>query len=218
MQSKKEDFIREYKEAIVEWTKVNQQEILIEYENYHWKNRDHDESVRARNELERKINLSRKRNVGGLDLATLDEIYDWGFNSRFPLRDEEDVISITKETFRNAENRDYSNAARKLMSITGVNISGATKVIGLSDQERLCIYDSRVGHALRSLRKNDKKVVLCPPDKGFKRDYNHATKDGWAKNYERLIWTIEIIKDYLKEQSHLLRIADVEMALFMIGR
>lgn len=58
----------------------------------------------------------------------------------------------------------------KLMSIRGVGIAGATKIIGLSDQENLCIYDSRVGHALRDLRKDGSKIILCPPDRSFKRD------------------------------------------------
>jgi hypothetical protein len=103
------------------------------------------------------------------------------------------------------------------MKTKGVGISRASKIVGLSNQERLCIYDSRVGHALRDLKKGGIKLIKCPPDRGFKRDWDKGTKKSWAIDYERLIWTMDVLKEYFKTKNHPLRAADIEIALFVLG-
>lgn len=213
---RKEDFVKEFKDAIIEWLRVREKEVL-KYNSYSWEGKDYEESVKARNELEEMIKFSRHKNNGGLGLETIDRIFEWGFGKKFPSRNEEEVIRKTREAFEFIEKGEYSSGVEMLMSIKGVGIAGATKIIGLSDQEKLCIYDSRVGHALRDLKKGGRKIILCPADRRFKRDYDYATKHGWAVNYEKLVWTLEVIRDYLQEKSHRLRIADIEMALFMMG-
>lgn len=213
---RREDFVKKIKDIIIEWVKVHDKEIL-NYKSYRWKHKDYEESVKTRNELEEAIKLSRKENNGGIDLETIDRIFEWGFGKKFPLRNEEEVISKTRKAFEFIEKGEHSKSVEVLMSINGVGIAGATKIIGLSDQEKLCIYDSRVGHALRDLKMGTQKIILCPANRGFKRDYDHATKHKWAENYEKLVWTLEVVRDYLKEKSYRLRIADIEMALFMMG-
>ena len=52
------------------------------------------------------------------------------------------------------------------MQISGVAIARATKVIGLSDQVNLCIYDSRVGNALKDLKIDSKKLIRCSSRSG----------------------------------------------------
>ncbi|GAG93918.1 unnamed protein product, partial [marine sediment metagenome] len=79
-----------------------------------------------------------------------------------------------------------------------------------------CIYDSRVGHALKDLKYDNKKIILCPP--GYNRPGDAASNNVWAEQYQRLIWTLEIIRDHLNEKGHTFRLADIEMALFMIGK
>lgn len=103
------------------------------------------------------------------------------------------------------------------MEIHGVGIAGASKILGLSNQEKLCIYDNRVGNALRELKKGGQRIILCPPDRSYKRGQDYTTKSGLAANYEKLIWTLEVIRDHLKEKSHNFRIADIEMALWKMG-
>ena len=102
------------------------------------------------------------------------------------------------------------------MALNKVGISLASKVIGLFDQENLCVYDSRVGAALRDLKYGNKRMILVPPGRG--RAGDSATDNRWAENYEKLIWTLEIVRDYLNEKGCTFRIADVEMALFMMGK
>ena len=177
----------------------------------------YEDSARKRNRLELEINESRKRNNGGIDLDTADKICIWGFGRKFPLRDQQEIIKITKKTFDHVDKEEYSQAVEKLMEISGVGISRASKIIGLSDQSKLSIYDSRVGNALKDLKKDNVKLIKCPPDRGYKRDFDRTTKKSWATNYERLIWTIEIMQEYFRTKQQPLRAAEIEMALFVIG-
>jgi hypothetical protein len=209
---KKSDFIRDFKQIIMSWVEEKEADILhiLEKGEYLWDGKNYENSVKERDRLELAIRESRKRNNGAIDLQTLDEICIWGFRQKFPLRDPQETIRITKEG--------YFEAIETLLNVSGVGISRASKIIGLSDQKNLCICDSRVGNALKDLKKENVKLILCPPDRGYKRDFDQTTRRGWAANYERLIWTIEIIQECFKKKSHPLRAADIEMALFVMGK
>jgi len=216
---KKNEFVKEFKETILNWVKEKEGEIvrILREGKYSWYCKNYEDPVRERDQLELAIKESRKQNEGGIDLETADRVCRWGFNRKFPLRDPQETIKTTKEAFEYVEKENYFEAAKTLMNVSGVGISRASKIIGLSDQNRLCIYDSRVGNALRELKKENVKLVLCPPDRSYRRDFNYTTKSGWATNYERLIWAIQIMQEYFKIKSRPLRAADIEMALFVMG-
>ena len=215
----KNDFVKQFEETIVNWVKENEAEILriSQERKYSWHGKSYEDSVRERDRLESAIKESRERNNGGIDLDTADEICLWGFRREFPLRDPQETIRITKKAFDYVDVEDYFEAVKTLIEIQGVGISRASKIIGLSDQNKLCIYDSRVGNALKDLRKDNMKLILCPPDQSYKRDFDQANNRRWATNYERLIWTIEIMQEYFREKTYSLRTADIEMALFVMG-
>lgn len=215
----KEFYLEKFRETILNWISEKETEMLdvLDKKKYSVGCKSFESSIRERNQLEMAINKSQEKNNGGVDLATLDRICLWGFNRRFPERNPNEVIKVTKKAFESADKEDYYSAVFELMKIKKVGISRASKIIGLSNQEKLCIYDSRVGHALRDLKKKGVKLVKCPPDQGYKRDYDLTTKSGWAMNYERLIWTIEIMQNYFKTKNRSLRAADVEIALFVLG-
>jgi len=216
---KKEGFVKEFKDTIIEWAERHGKEIL-DYKSYRWKGRTYEESVEARNELEKAIKLSRQKNNGGIDLVTADRIYQWGFGKDFPICDEKEVLTATREAFRFLDEGNCYQACKRLMWMQGVGVAGATKLLGLSDQENLCIYDSRVGHALKDLTKREKKIILCPLGRNMVGDNvpPNIADYIWSENYQKLIWTLEIIRGYLKEKEYSLRIADIEMALFMKGQ
>lgn len=164
--SKKEEFVKKFKDAIMKWVGLHKKDIL-DYRRYRWRGKTFEESVKARNVLEKAIKLSRQKNNGGIDLATADKIYMWGFGKRFPLRDEQEVVEATREAYRFLDDGDCYQACKRLMRINGVGVAGATKLLGLSDQENFCIYDSRVGNALRDLKK-DKKINSLPSRTHYK--------------------------------------------------
>ena len=217
----KENYMEKYRATILDWMAKKAAEILdiLDKKEYSVNRESFEDSIGKRNRLETMIKESRQRNEGGVNLATLDEITKWGFGQRFPCRDQIKVLEVTKEVFENVDRENYYEAILRMMvGIDGVGVSRASKIIGLSDQNKLCIYDSRVGHALRELRKGRNKLVKCPPDRGLKRDRDNVTKKDWAVNYERLIWTMEILREYFKAKNRSLRAADIEIALYVIGK
>lgn len=124
---------------------------------------------------------------------------------------------MTRRVFDLADKEKHFEASCKLMEIDRVGIAGATKLIGLSNQNKRCIYDSRVGASLKDLKKGHVRLIRCPP--GRKHRGEPTTPRSWAKNYERLIWTLEIMQGYLQQkidQSLNLRIGDIELALFAL--
>ena len=210
-------FLRKYQEAILKWSEENEDKIIEGRAGYSSKNKPTLECVKSRNDVSREIVLSRIRNGGGVDLETLDKVTMWGFDRRFPLRDPDEALRITTEAFNHLDVWAIREAILTLLQINGVGISRASKIIGLFDQENLCIYDSRVGNALKTLKYQGEKIILCPPGQNRNGDLNVGNPK-WAEHYERLIWTLEVIQDDLNQKGCTYRLADVEMALFMMGK
>lgn len=215
----KQLYLENYRETIVNWISEKETEILdvLDKKRYSVRGQSFEVSVGKRNALEMKIKESRLKNNGGVDLATVDDICRWGFGRDFPERDPDEVLKVTRNAFESADKDDFHNAAFEMMKPTGVNISRASKIIGLSDQEKFCVYDSRVGHALRTLKKGGVKLIRCPPDQSSKRDWDSGTKKIRAIDYERLIWTMGVFREHFKNRDRILRAADIEIALYVIG-
>jgi hypothetical protein len=209
-------FLRKYKQIILDWTKDNKSRLIEGRKNYSWNEKEPQTCLTERNQISKSITFSRTQNSGGIDLETLDMIMSFGGFGQFPLRDEEKVLKVTQRVFDFVDNGKISDAVQELLAIKGVGISRASKIIGLFDKERFCIYDSRVGTALKTLQFAEKPILKCPA--GRARSGDACSDSGWAKNYQNLIWTLEVIRDYLNSEGHQFSIADVEMALFMMGK
>jgi len=216
----KEDFVKKYKPTVIKGLQNNQNNIIEFFDKKKYSGNDSSFQlpIEKRDTFEKAICASRTQNNGAVDLNTLDQICYWGFHRTFPLRDEEMAKKITKEAFQYLDKGNFYEAVYKIMKeINRVSISRASKIIGLSNQNDLCIYDSRVGYALEDLKKDEVKLVRCPPSQEQKKNFDADTYKIWARNYERLIWIIEIMKDYFKAKNLNLRAADIEMALCFTG-
>ena len=209
-------FLKKHKQTILNWAKNNKSRLIEARKNYSWKDKQPQACLTERNEITESINFSRSQNSGGIDLVTLDLIMSWGGFGKFPLRDEQKVLDITRKVFDYIDQGKVSKAVEELLAIKGVGISRASKIIGLFDKERFCIYDNRVGTALKTLQFAEKPVLKCPA--GRARPGDPCSDSGWAKNYKHLIWTLEVVRDYLNLEGQQFSIADVEMALFMMGK
>jgi hypothetical protein len=211
-------FLAENGSVIIQWTKKNALKIKHARESYTWGKKSVETCVKERNQIAQALSNSRVRYKGAVDLGTLDLIIKWGFNRKFPLRDEKQALDLTKEAFERLDRGDVGSAALTLMDVRGVGISRASKILGLSDQENLCIFDSRVGNALRDLENCGIKLVRCPPGRVKGRVYEILSSEEWAEDYRKAVWTVQAIRDKLRSQGLDYTSADVEMALFMMGK
>ncbi len=209
-------FLKRYEQTILDWAKDNESRIVEGRKNYSWKDKEPQACLVERNEITASIRFSRSQNSGGIDLVTLDMIMSWGGVGKFPLRDEQKVIEITREVFNLVDQDKISKAIKELLVIDGVGIAQASKIIGLFDQDRFCIYDSIVGNALKTLQFAEKPVLKCPA--GPKIPGDICSDERWGENYQHLIWTLEVIRDYLNKEGYPFSIADIEMALYMMGK
>jgi hypothetical protein len=212
----KDLFLRKYKQVILDWAKANKSRLIESRKNYSWNNKEPQACLIERNEISQAIVSSRSQNSGGVDLETLDLIMSWGGFDKFPLRDENKVLELTRKVFDFVDNGKLSEAIEALLAVKGVGIAHASRIIGLFDQQRFCIYDSNVGNALKTLQFTEKPVLSCPA--GPKRVGDICSDARWAENYEHLIWTLEVIRDYLHSEGYPFSIADIEMALYMMGK
>lgn len=211
-----EQFLKKYKEVILDWARDNKSRLVEARKKYSWNDKEPKVCLKERSQISQSIVISRIQNAGGIDLETLDLIMSWGGFHQFPLRDKSKVLEITRRVFDFVDKGKISDAVEELLSIKGVGIARASKIIGLFDHERFCIYDSRVGQALKTLQFTEKPVLKCPP--GRARAGDICSDSRWAENYQRLIWTLEVIRDYLHLEGYPFSVADVEMALFMMGK
>jgi hypothetical protein len=212
----KDQFVRKYKQVILDWAKDNKSRLIEGRKNYSWEDKEPKACLVERNQISQSIVRSRIQNSGGIDLETLDLIMSWGGFPPFPLRDEDKVLDVTRRVFDLVDKGKVSDAVEALLEIKGVGIDRASKIIGLFDPQRFCIYDSRVGQALKTLQFAEKPVLKCPP--GPAKPGDICSDSRWAENYQRLIWTLEVIRDYLHSEGYPFSIADIEMALFMMGK
>jgi hypothetical protein len=212
----KDRFTNKYKLTILDWARDSKLRIVEGRKNYSWKDKAPKACLDERDEISREIIFSRTHHDGGVTLETLDLIMTSGGFDQFPLRDEDRVLETTRRAFDFVENGKVSEAIEELLTIEGVDVARASRIIGLFDQERFCIYDSRVGQALKTLQFDDKPAFNCPA--GPHKLGDICSDERWAENYQRLIWTLEIIRDYLDSEGYPFSIADIEMALFMMGK
>jgi hypothetical protein len=212
----KSQFLEKNKTTILEWTKLNKSRIVESRKNYSWADKEPRVCLAERDQITESIKFSQSQNDGGIDLKTLDMIMKWGGFSEFPLRDEQKVLTITRKVFRLLEENKVSEAVNELLAIDGVEIVQASKIISLFDQNRFCSFDNNVANALKTLQFNEKPVLKCPI--GPKKPQDICSDERWGENYLHLIWTLEVIQEYLNKEGHPLSIADIEMALFMMGK
>jgi hypothetical protein len=217
-------FLQKYRGLIISWAKEHKDALITGRKDYHWKKTSTAESLEKRNHLTKLIVLSRIKNNGGLDLATLDEIMAWGFpnNPQFFPRDPNKCLEVTRHSFNLLDEEKPAEAICKLMSFPLI-ISRASKIIGLSNPNYFAIYDSRVGLALATLQDGDKRLIKIPgrkpqPGRVFLSDEGKCTSKDWGANYQKLMWVLEVIANVLNEESYPFNLADVEMALFMMGK
>jgi hypothetical protein len=211
----KTEFIEKFRNDIQDWVTERFDQLIEARKNYSWENQLMLDCVHERNLIQSSIVKSRIRNGGGLDLATLDKVLKWGGLRPFPT-EEVEALRVTYGAFELLDKDDVKGAILKLLDVNGIGISSASKIIGLYDQNRYAIYDSRVGTALRTLVHEGKRIIKCPAGRGRQGDSCNYKR--WAENYEKLIWVLEIIGGYLSERGYPFNVSDVEMALFMLGK
>lgn len=147
---------------------------------------------------------------------TFDDVLKWGFGRTTPLR-EEDIRKASREAFELLSQGEQSAAVRRLCELHGVGVSRATKVLALSDQRNLGIYDSRAASALN--RYAAAPMVPVPPGRskalqGAKAVSPERLVQAYPKYNAALRRLLENAQQDSRYGHYFRRVADVERALF----
>jgi hypothetical protein len=171
-----------------------------------------------RNKLEQSLRSDLDTH-GFLSKATFDSVMKWGFK-RGSSCSEEEINQATGLAFRHLKQDRLGDAARELVKLRNVGMSRASKVLALSDQNELGIYDSRSAYGLSDLvDAGGHHLILIPPSRSKKIRCDNKTKEEYCAAFQKYTWVLRFLRR-LAQKDDLLRtaftrIADLEVALFM---
>ncbi|NJD01808.1 MAG: hypothetical protein FIA99_04250 [Ruminiclostridium sp.] len=213
------EYIEKYKSGLTDyWNQISTQ--LITWKNaYEWpKGVFIDDALRIRNELEKKI-WSELKQQGYLSKQTFNDVIIWGFNHPSKLT-ETDIAKATKEAFRYLQQDNIEYAALSLVKLKGIGISRASKILGLSNQNDIGIYDSRAADGLSDLVIGNKRLVTIPPGKVVSG--NTLPNTYFCVEYQKYIWILRFFRNLAQQDKDIApyfrRVSDLEIAFFSRSR
>jgi hypothetical protein len=174
-------------------------------------------ALEKRSELEHAIQKELAAQ-GFLSKATFDWVMRWGFGTDSGCSEEE-IYQATSLSFRHLKQDQIADAAHELIKLSKIGISRAAKVLALSDQNELGIYDSRSAHGLSDLVDfAGCRIIPIPPGRVVAGDNKSA--DEYCIAFENYVWVLRHFRRLLGGYSDALRrgfprIADLEIAFFM---
>ena len=201
------------------------------YNNFHWGNvKSTEDAVNARNLVADKF--SQWVN-GGCNYVTapeaIDLVHKWGFGGQgldkrqitlYEKKYLENFVKMAKE-WRKAEHPDEMRKCLEICLQTPyVKIARFSKWICFIDPNRYGIYDSRVSLALRKIKLNNKRIFPTLGAKSQDRPNADFIGSTSAVAALRMSETYMIYLDLLNAilpNTNLANVADIEMALFMLG-
>lgn len=198
--------------------------ILTEqFQSFEWKKKRFEEAVFERAENERTLRQAIRADDVSEIKASIFRIHKWGFGSETPNSKGDEWLRLTVDIVREFSKHTTDPQRQKallkaLLESDGVGIARASKWVCFCDQNRYAIYDSRVSIALREVVwTNDKRVfptVGRKKTKSSQYPYADAIKPSqMVEKYFLYLDTLKIISDRTR-----LKVAEIEMALFMIGK
>jgi len=174
-------------------------------------------AVEKRNALEQQVQADLKR--GDLSKDVFDSIMVWGFGAGSRCSGEQ-ISEAARRAFGHLQADRISEAAKALVELPGIGISRATKVLALSNQNELGIYDSRSAHGLSELSDAGRQIVPIPPGRVIAGD--NKPPMALCEAFQEYIWVLRYLRCLAKQdgvlRTEFARVADIEMALFSKSR
>lgn len=156
---------------------------------------------------------------GWITKQSFDDVMRWGFGT--PSQNTEDEIRVaTQEAFGYLGRKRITDAALALTKLPGIGISRASKVLALSNQSELAIYDSRAAHGLSELVHNGRRLIPIPPGRVIAGD--SRSKADFCRAFEEYTWVLTFLRDRAQLlddlRKHFTKVSDLEIAFFAKSR
>jgi hypothetical protein len=144
----------------------------------------------------------------------------WGFGRNSRCSDNE-ITEATRLAFQHLEADRIVEAAWELVKLPRIGISRASKILALSDQDELGIYDSRSAHGLSDLIDSaGRRIVPIPPGRAIAGDA--MAKKSCCVAFQKYTWVLRHLRSLARNGNSLrgvfARFADLEIAFFTRSR
>lgn len=214
------EFIESHLESLTAYWNRVRPDLLGWKASYEWPPGVHiEEAIAKRNRLESELRNDLRTNNGWLSKQVFDAVFEWGFNTQSGLREHE-IRTITEAAFHFLRQGRIVDAARGMTSPAGIGISRASKVLALSNQNNLGIYDSRSAHGLSDLVHDGRRLIPIPPGRSVVGD--SRSKEQFCQAFETYIWVLRFLRDRAQQDAelreHFTRLSDLEIAFFAKSR
>lgn len=200
--------------------KFPRKEILKAASRYKWQKDTHEETLEKRRKIASKyqtwVNSKTISIKGAKESANL--VTQWGFKRRLPASIEDNL-----EDFRNMisiwrDGNDFDKMHDTLVSnlnLKGVGIARSSKWLCFINQNRYCIYDSRVSATLRSLGKGDGKTFPTCPRQTGNVNFPKSVRPSNSKIALAYFKYLDLAH-YIADQYDI-TVTEIEIGLFMLG-
>jgi hypothetical protein len=207
--------------SVAAWWQEHGVDIVLGRQQYRWPPRQHPEtSIRERAALAERC-TAQATATGTLSKELGAEILAWGFNGATAAVDRIDAArfeATMREAYNLARRGDLAEAASVVVSLAGIGISTATKLLALPSGGALVIYDHRTARALRGLELNGRGVHI-PASRSTRGTTTSARAlcQGYALYSEAVELILAAARRDRSASSVLRTRDDVETGLFMEG-
>lgn len=217
---KYESFISKYENVLQNYWNGIKTSIVNWKLSYEWPiGTQSTEANEIRDNLEVAINKDLQA-TGCLSKQTFDTIMAWGFG-RPSYNTEREISIATCESFNYLKANELYQAASALTKLDGIGISRASKVLALSNQSEIGIYDSRAAHGLSDLLVDAAPLIPIPPGRSI-RGSNSVSQGAFCAAFQTYNWILRYFRDLAQKDSTMSaffsRVADLEMAFFARSR
>lgn len=214
------EFIKTYKPTLENYWKTVSPSLMHWKQSYHWPNNvSLQKAVSLRNQLETLINDD-LNNHEYLSKATFDSVMSWGFGRSSNVTANE-IKKATQIAFNYLAQEKLKEAALALTRLPGIGISRASKILAISDQNNLGIYDSRAAHGLSDLTYDGFRIIPIPPGRVIAGD-SHLSTEHFCAAFEQYTWLLKYFQTCCQNDLSLnqdfRRISDIEIAFFSRSR
>lgn len=203
--------------------KYSPERMANELHSFQWRKSDFEKGWAERRRLEQELRAALDHDSDSAVSASISDIYRWGFGRNTPNVNGDDwrkiAGTLVREFSKSRPDVPQQKAVLKMLLDTkGIKIATASKWVCFCDQRRYAIYDSRVSIALREILSEDGKRLF--PTVGRRKtkssQYPNADVMSVSQMVEKYFLYLEALR-VISERTRL-KVAEIEMALFMIGK
>lgn len=200
------------------------------FDDFEWRNKTAQEARDERDHVANEFSLWVKKGCSTKGAEEqIQAVHKWGFGDKLNSKQRTlfnppnlQLFVDTLKTWSSGEPEEVRQTAlEKCLIIPNIGIARHSKWLCFIDQKKYAIYDSRVSLALRQIQVDGKRVFPTLPGRSLdipRQTWLGSSKEIQAKRMSGGYMTYLELVNAVRRDFKFERAADVEIALFMLGK